>query len=174
MKAAKVATSVARPGNLKEAVLDFGPTVLCITALNYVQTAARSTISHIDITVVNSIYGLSILLVTLALFALAFTMRREPDIRRVYTLAIPFIALVFIVLPYLCDLARELFMLVSTALGTMGTTYLFLVALKARSVYRVPASAAYGMFGPCASARSCACSSWARAWTPLGSACASR
>lgn len=128
------------------AVLENYPTLLCITALNFVLTASRTTLIHASNETINSICALGIMTAGICLFVLAAKTRGGVDIKIIYEVAFPFVALAFLILPLLSDECRAAFMFVSTTIGTMGSTLLFLMAFHVKDSYSLPATGMYGLF----------------------------
>ena len=119
--------------------------ILCIAALNYVLTASRMVLESASVSMVNSLCAGGICLAAITLFVMDFVAKREVEASVVYGIAFPFIALAFLLLPFLNDVIRGVFMLVSTMFGTMGTTMLFLMAFRVRRAIGIPATCAYGL-----------------------------
>lgn len=119
--------------------------ILCIAALNYVLTASRMVLESASVNLINSLCAGGICLAAIVLFVMNFVAKREVEASVVYGIAFPFIALAFLLLPFLNDVIRGVFMLVSTMFGTMGTTMLFLMAFRVRRAIGIPATCAYGL-----------------------------
>lgn len=129
-----------------QAIRENYPALLCITALNFVLTASRTTLVHASNETVNAICALGIMTAGACLFVLAARTRSGVDIKIVYEVAFPFVALAFLVLPLLSDGWRAAFMFVSTTIGTMGSTLLFLMSFQVKDSYSLPATGMYGLF----------------------------
>lgn len=128
------------------AILENYPTLLCITALNFVLTASRTTLVHTSNETINAICALGIMTAGACLFILATRTRGGVDIKIVYEVAFPFVALAFLILPLLSDELRALFMFVATTIGTMGSTLLFLLSFQMKDAHALPATGMYGLF----------------------------
>lgn len=131
---------------LSLAIRENYPALLCITALNFVLTASRTTLVHASSETVNAVCALGIMTAGACLFVLAARTRSGVDIKIVYEVAFPFVALAFLVLPLLSDGWRAAFMFVSTTIGTMGSTLLFLMSFQVKDSYSLPATGMYGLF----------------------------
>ena len=121
------------------------PTVLCIAALNYVLATSRMSLAELNPEAVNMIYACGVCLAALLLFLSSFIAKKDLEIGLIYRVAFPIIALAFLLLPYAGVFLRGLFMLLATSLGTMGTTLLILIALRARETCKLTATSAYGI-----------------------------
>jgi len=121
------------------------PAVLCIAALNFVLTASRMSLAELSTEAINSICAGGICLAAAFLFFSSFVIRKDVEIDFLYQIAFPVIALAFLLLPYASSLAKGLFMLLSTTLGTMGTTVLILIALRAKGSLESTATGIYGI-----------------------------
>lgn len=119
--------------------------VLCITGLNFVLTASRTSLAGVDAGLINVLCASGIAIASTILYLLSFRSKRGLGIEPVYQVSFPVIALAFLVLPFLGVAARGLFMVFATAVGTAGSTALFLLAFRARS-RSVPLAGAYGLY----------------------------
>lgn len=133
-------------GSLHDVLKLYTPTVLCIAALNFVLTSSRMLLVDISTQRINVICGTAICLAAVALFLTSFFRKKDVDMRVLYQISFPFIALAFLLLPLADIWLKELYMLVATILGTMGTTLLIYFALKAQQQLKVPAVGVYGLF----------------------------
>ena len=124
----------------------YAATVLCIAALNYVLTSSRMALADASPEAVNLICATGIAIAALLLFLIFFIWRTDLEMRTLYQVAFPFIALAFLLLPFAGAPLRALFMLAATTLGTMGSTALIYIALEARRSFDVPACSTYGIF----------------------------
>lgn len=130
---------------LLRAVKENYGSILCIAALNYVLTASRMVLESASVNLVNSLCAGGICLAAIVLFVMDFVAKREAEAPVVYGIAFPFIALAFLLMPFLNDAIRGVFMLVSTMFGTMGTTMLFLMAFRVKRAIGLPATCMYGL-----------------------------
>lgn len=119
--------------------------VLCITGLNFVLTASRTSLSSVSWDLINVICASGIALAAIVLFVLSFCSSRKNGVESVYQASFPILAVAFLLLPFAGSELKELFMLFATTVGTVGSTALFLIALRAPSD-GIPAIGAYGLF----------------------------
>lgn len=120
-------------------------TVLCITALNFVLTASRTALADQSDQLVTFICAAGICLAAIFLLVASFGTKREVGIRLVYQVAFPFIALAFLLLPFMDIGLRILFMLFATAFGTMASTTLLQIAFVEKRKSGMPACGIYGL-----------------------------
>lgn len=120
-------------------------TVLCITALNFVLTASRTALAGQSDQLVTFICAAGICLAAILLLVASFGTKREIGIKLVYQVAFPFIALAFLLLPFMDIGLRILFMLFATAFGTMASTTLLQIAFVEKRKSGMPACGIYGL-----------------------------
>jgi DNA-binding CsgD family transcriptional regulator len=138
--------TVFRQHGFVDTVRENYASILCITALNFVLTASRTAFPYDSSALVNTICASGILLASVFLVLTYLSDNRSVGITLVYQVSFPIIAIMFLLIPFMSEELRGLFMLAATAFGTMGSTTLFLIALSSRASSDSPAAAMYGIF----------------------------
>lgn len=135
-----------KPTDMLPLVKENASTLLCIAALNYVLTSSRMSLADAGTEAINIICALAICLSAALLFFFSFVKNRRVEMQLLYQVAFPFIALAFLLLPFMGNVLKGLYMLLATTLGTMGTTVLIYIALQAKERCGMPAVTVYGLF----------------------------
>ncbi len=142
-----------REGSLKRvgfAVRDNISVLLCAIALGFALSASSMiSIGETSNHAIILIFALGILFAAIVFLICIYTGRSSLDIRLIYQVAFPVLTFFFLLVPFMGDSFRYVFLLVTATAGTMGATSLFVVAFDSEKIYGVPSMGLLGIFLGC-------------------------